>query len=293
MASPPLDPRDPTNPVRMLSKHLSKAHMRLRLQQIRRLRCPGGGHLMLGHAVGPSLYLLERGRLEPDGMAPWTGRQALLLPAGEVAVRNPGRQALSVCAAPMRLAIGEIADPLAMLQLPAGCGRQDDDCLELWRQLMDAGDATRAGNQWARPRARGLVLTLLCRTIERGLDDGALRFHPERRYPMWLHNALSHIEHHLGDPDLDVATLAAIADLSPSRFSARFRALLETSPKAYVIERRMLAARTLLRRGETSVATIATACGYRDPFHFSAQFRRATGYPPSAWPGEDAESVQS
>lgn len=286
--------RHPTHPVRMLAKHLTQAQLRLALQTIRPLRCPGGGHLVLGHAPGPALYLLERGRLELEGLGPWQGRQTLLLPSGgELVARNPGRQAVQVCAAPMRLAIGEITDPLGMLALPARCGRQDDESLELWRQLMAAGEDTRAGNQWARPRARGLVLTLLCRSIERGLASGELAFHPERRYPLWLHNVLAHIDHHLGDPGLDVARLAEIAGLSPSRFGARFRALLECSPKAYVIERRMRAARELLRRGDRPVAAVATACGYRDPFHFSAQFKRATGFPPSTWPGADAESDQS
>jgi len=294
MATMPSDPRDPTNPVRMLGKHLSQAHLRLKLQLIRRLRCAGGGHLVLGHEAGPALYLLERGRLDPEGMDPWQARHALLLGSGcRMPVRNPGRQALTIYAAPMRLAIGEVADPLSMLQLPATCGRQDEDSLELWRQLMKAGDETHAGNQWARPRARGLVLALLCRAIERGLAEDVLVFHPERRYPMWLHNVLSHIERHLDDPGLDVPGLAAVAKLSPSRFGARFRALLETSPKAYVIERRMRAARVLLHRGGLSIAEIAAACGYRDPFHFSTQFRRATGCAPSAWSHEHQENDQS
>ncbi|GAB3118182.1 helix-turn-helix transcriptional regulator [Novispirillum itersonii] len=54
------------------------------------------------------------------------------------------------------------------------------------------------------------------------------------------------------------------------------------SPGAWVKEQRLLQAREALERGEGGVATVAYRFGYT-PAHFSAEFRRRFGMPPSAF----------
>ncbi len=274
----------PNHPVRMLAKHLAQAQVRIRASQVRRQACEAGGHLVLAND-GPGLYWLEQGPLDIDQLGRWRRNEALLLPSEhEVVVRNASRRRARVACAPFRITIGELTDPLGMLELPANCGPQEQASQELWLALLTSAEATHAGNQWARPRTRGLLIALLSQVIEQALASGRLQFHSERRYPLWLNRVLALVDQRLADPDLDVAAMAQAARLSPSRFRGRFAALLDVPPKRFVLHRRIEAAQALLRQQpQRSVADIAENCGFRDPFHFSVQFKKLTGTTPSAW----------
>jgi AraC-like DNA-binding protein len=75
-----------------------------------------------------------------------------------------------------------------------------------------------------------------------------------------------------------VAQLAALCNLSPQRFRARFAELTGTSPLAYVRHRRLEAAQRLLRKGWTLDA-VALQVGYASASALSYALRRdrATG----------------
>ena len=85
--------------------------------------------------------------------------------------------------------------------------------------------------------------------------------------------------------------LAAAADCPVARLYRLFRDVLKTSPRRYVIERRMEFARRSLRKG-MSVKEIAQACGYRTPFNFSAEFKKFHGVSPRRFTArsDDAET---
>lgn len=91
--------------------------------------------------------------------------------------------------------------------------------------------------------------------------------------------ALDYIDHHL-DARLPIETLAAAADLSPSRFAHLFRHEVGTSPAQYVHTLRMLRARTLLERSCLSVKEVMALVGCHDPSHFSRDFRWFHGVAP-------------
>jgi AraC-like DNA-binding protein len=52
---------------------------------------------------------------------------------------------------------------------------------------------------------------------------------------------------------------------------------------AYLRERRIGLARSMLAAGDASVEEVANAVGFSDPFHVSRAFRRKTGMSPSAY----------
>ncbi len=81
---------------------------------------------------------------------------------------------------------------------------------------------------------------------------------------------------------LDIDSLAADACMSRSRFVARFRELLETSPHQYLLHHRMDMARQLLRKG-LPVKTVAERVGYASLSAFVRQFKAVVGQSPGAW----------
>ncbi|MEQ0557859.1 AraC family transcriptional regulator [Amycolatopsis sp. NEAU-NG30] len=81
-----------------------------------------------------------------------------------------------------------------------------------------------------------------------------------------------------------VATLAARTGVSRSTLAKRFTELVGEPPLTYLTGRRMaLAAELLAERETATVAEVARAVGYADPFGFSAAFKRVRGVTPSEY----------
>ena len=83
------------------------------------------------------------------------------------------------------------------------------------------------------------------------------------------------------DRELLVAELAASVSLSPSRFAYLFRRDTGASPARYLHTLRMERARLLLERTFLSVKEVMAHVGVNDPSHFSRDFRRHHGVPPT------------
>ncbi len=104
---------------------------------------------------------------------------------------------------------------------------------------------------------------------------------PRRPEPR-LRTAMEYAAAHL-DQDLDVATLAAQAGWSPSRFAHLFRDQVGLSPHAWIERRRIRMACDLLLMGGDPVTVIARRVGFSDPAYFARVFRRHIGCPPRTW----------
>ena len=75
------------------------------------------------------------------------------------------------------------------------------------------------------------------------------------------------------DQSLPLDTLAALANLSRSRYTALFKGQTGFAPIDYFIHLRMHRASQLLDTSDLSVKTIANQLGYEDPLYFSRVFR--------------------
>ena len=94
--------------------------------------------------------------------------------------------------------------------------------------------------------------------------------------------ALGQIHAHPEEP-WTVASLADLACLSRSGFSARFTACVGKPPLQYLTENRMRKALQLLRETDLGVKAIATRVGYSNESAFSNAFRRTVGVSPGAY----------
>ncbi|TYC52964.1 AraC family transcriptional regulator [Rhodobacterales bacterium] len=86
--------------------------------------------------------------------------------------------------------------------------------------------------------------------------------------------------HNAPSQDWDLARLAAVAGMSRSKFSERFRMLTGSSPIDYLIRWRMLLACQRLKTGREPVGKIAFALGYKSEAAFSTAFKRVIGCSP-------------
>ncbi|GAB5534529.1 MAG: hypothetical protein Rubg2KO_07780 [Rubricoccaceae bacterium] len=90
-------------------------------------------------------------------------------------------------------------------------------------------------------------------------------------------------EAHLDDSEFGIDALAHEVGMSRRQLGRRLRKALDTSPAAFVRSLRLARAAQLLEQRTGTVAETAYAVGYRDPDHFSKQFREAYGVSPSAY----------
>jgi AraC-like DNA-binding protein len=94
--------------------------------------------------------------------------------------------------------------------------------------------------------------------------------------------SVAYMKQHL-DAELDVASLARSAALSPSHYSALFKEHTGYSPIDYLARLRVHRACQLLDTSKHSVKTIAAQVGYRDQLYFSRVFRAVTEVSPSQY----------
>ncbi|MFP2904675.1 helix-turn-helix domain-containing protein [Pyxidicoccus sp. 3LFB2] len=87
---------------------------------------------------------------------------------------------------------------------------------------------------------------------------------------------------HLEGP-LQLADLAARAQLSPYHFARAFKSSTGETPRAYVERLRVEKAEGLMRDTALPLADIALACGFSSQSRFTTAFRRATGFTPARY----------
>jgi transcriptional regulator GlxA family with amidase domain len=97
---------------------------------------------------------------------------------------------------------------------------------------------------------------------------------------------VGHLQRHLDRPTT-VVELAALVNLSPSRFRALFAAQTGSAPAPYLRRLRLRRARLLLERTFLSVKEVMALVGYNDPSHFARDFRRQHGDPPIKFRAQD------
>ena len=91
---------------------------------------------------------------------------------------------------------------------------------------------------------------------------------------------LPFLERHFDKP-LTLEDFALLTGSSVSTFQRTFRQRTGTSPRRWIIEKRMARARDLLSRQNYRTRDLALAVGYRNTSHFIRQYRATFGHTPT------------
>jgi AraC family transcriptional regulator, transcriptional activator for feuABC-ybbA operon len=106
-----------------------------------------------------------------------------------------------------------------------------------------------------------------------------------------IEEAMEMILSHLSHP-YSIAELAAKANMSPTSFSRAFRKRAGMSPKEFLNEERMKAAKELmLQKKGITAKEVALRVGLQDEFYFSRLFKRKEGIPPSVYMKRSKERI--
>nr|WP_300272398.1 AraC family transcriptional regulator [Halomonas sp.] len=137
------------------------------------------------------------------------------------------------------------------------------------------------------PALHSEVAALLLRAIHLHLADTALA--PDAGFPLArrrgdrldLERIDAWVDRHLAE-EIRVEQLATLCAMSVGHFHGRFRERLGMTPQAYVQDRRLRHARTLVGHSELSLGHVASLVGFRDQGSFSRAYRRRFAISPSA-----------
>ncbi len=123
------------------------------------------------------------------------------------------------------------------------------------------------------------VSALLCRIFAECLRDVKNEAKPRSR----IEASLRYIDQSCLEPDFSLTRAASLSFVSETYFRRLFHKERGTTPKQYVLHRRLKHAAALLQTGYYTVGEIAHLCGYRDEKYFSVEFKRTMGVSPSKY----------
>ncbi|MGH4031061.1 GlxA family transcriptional regulator [Actinomycetota bacterium Odt1-20B] len=149
----------------------------------------------------------------------------------------------------------------------AGAGAGFDLCLHLVREDLGAAYASLLTRHMVLPPHR---------------EAGQVQDTPPPPPGDALNGLLAWVDERLGTP-LSVDDLAAYLGVSPRTLARRFADRLNTSPGAWLLSRRVAAARTLLEDTELPVEAIAARVGLTSAVNLRRRFRSAVGTTPGAY----------
>jgi AraC family transcriptional regulator len=100
-----------------------------------------------------------------------------------------------------------------------------------------------------------------------------------------LRAVLDYLESNIAAP-IELAEIAAVANVSRFHFVRLFKASTGVSPMAYLEVSRIDRARALIRAGEMRLSEIALVTGFADQSHFTRRFHKHTGVTPGYYERE-------
>ncbi|WP_237143367.1 helix-turn-helix domain-containing protein [Phyllobacterium zundukense] len=152
----------------------------------------------------------------------------------------------------------------------------DDRIWTLVKLLSDAvNDRDPSTQLYGDGLTAAIVARLFADRPEPGEDGSGLA-------PWQLRRIVEYLDAHLPER-VDLAHLAALADLSQSHFSRAFKASTGMAPYRWQLDARVRRAQALLIDSHASLDQVAEATGFADAVHFGRTFRKLTGATPAAW----------
>ncbi|OLL30922.1 AraC family transcriptional regulator [Burkholderia sp. SRS-W-2-2016] len=164
--------------------------------------------------------------------------------------------------------------------------RGDSRLATLVKLLRDELRAQRPAREVVLARLLEVLFIEALRSTQTGASPGLVRGLADARLAL----AIRYM-HESPEKPWTVAQLAKAAALSRSSFFERFSRAVGIAPMEYLLSWRMAIAKSLLRRNEVGVATIAARVGYRSASAFSVAFTRHVGVAPTRYAQDAADAV--
>ena len=99
--------------------------------------------------------------------------------------------------------------------------------------------------------------------------------------PAIIEKIVEYIGANIGE-DLSLETLSDLAGSSPVQFSRAFKRTVGTSPRQYILQERLRAARELLQTTDHALSEIAFTAGFSSQSHMTTTFKRMLATTPGA-----------
>lgn len=108
----------------------------------------------------------------------------------------------------------------------------------------------------------------------------------------YLSRCITYMNDNINQP-LTLNNLAAHLEISASYLSAIFKSYTDRSPIDYFIDMRIEQACKYLKLSELRIYEVAKKVGYNDPYYFSRQFKKTTGYSPREYRTRFSKNVSN
>ncbi|MFF0399866.1 helix-turn-helix domain-containing protein [Streptomyces sp. NPDC005248] len=207
------------------------------------------------------------------------GDLGILLPGQDRSTQAVGGAPLSFTGFGFRVELHGAVELSGLLGLPLHLPTPDLTTLGLVTQAVRSGRPTSPG---AALRARGYAELATAELVERHGTVGALAGAGGSGRRPEIEAALGLMERDLSG-DLDVATLARTANLSPKHFARCFKDVVGVPPMTYLQALRLGRARAALATTRRTALAIAVEHGFADAAHFSRAFKRTYGLTPTSF----------
>jgi len=126
-----------------------------------------------------------------------------------------------------------------------------------------------------------LLLSVLADMIRRHADAGGGRRIDGRKGGRGVRRALEYLDARFTG-NISLSELACTADMSEFHLLRQFRAEVGLPPHAYLVQKRIDYARTLLSRG-LPIVQVSLEAGFADQSHFTRRFRKIVGITPGQY----------
>ena len=141
-----------------------------------------------------------------------------------------------------------------------------------------------ACNEWKTdsPLRKVAALRALYDGIYQIQDKNRQQYTPSSRQRL-IAPAIDFLEQNFTDCNLSIKTLSEQCGISEVYFRKIFSTVFGTSPKEYIIRKRMMHAKRLLASEQFEVSEVGELCGYSEPCHFSREFKKMFGVSPNKY----------
>jgi AraC-like DNA-binding protein len=164
--------------------------------------------------------------------------------------------------------------------------RGDSRLATLVKLVRDESRAQRPAREVVLARLLEVLFIEALRSTQTGASPGLVRGLADARLALAIRQM-----HESPEKPWTIAQLAKAAALSRSSFFDRFSRAVGVAPMEYLLSWRMAIAKSLLRRNEVGVATIAARVGYSSASAFSVAFTRHVGLPPTQYASRCPDTV--